>query len=302
GLAGALDDPEADLTVFAPTDAAFVGLAQTLGFTGTDEGAAFSYIVTSLTLLSGGGDPIPLLTDILLYHVAPGTLDADAVLAAETLPTLLNVDLGVDGLNLVDRDPDIADPEIIATNLAASNGIAHAIDGVLIPVDLLTGDGSRASVDFKIGDDGNEVFRTGGNTDFVAGEGGHDRIYLGRGDDVGLGGEGDDRLFGGSGNDRLDGGAGHDVLNGGRGNDALVGGEDADRFVFNGRSGADVIEDFTVGEDVIALRIHGVNDFDDLEGHISDTDAGAVIELAHTRITLEGVEARALTEADFLFH
>ena len=33
-----------DLTVFAPTDAAFVELAQNLGYEGTDEGEAFGVI------------------------------------------------------------------------------------------------------------------------------------------------------------------------------------------------------------------------------------------------------------------
>ena len=37
GLVDALADPHAALTVFAPTDAAFVSLARDLGFTGTTE-------------------------------------------------------------------------------------------------------------------------------------------------------------------------------------------------------------------------------------------------------------------------
>ncbi|MEM9585306.1 MAG: fasciclin domain-containing protein [Pseudomonadota bacterium] len=240
GLDGALDNPEADLTVFAPNDAAFVNLAQTLGFKGDDEGAAFAYIVEALTLLSGGGDPIPLLTDILTYHVAPGSLSSDDVLSAETIPTLLGATLGVNGLELVDKDPDIDDPELIATDIGATNGIAHVIDGVLLPADILTGDGGRGRVDFKIGDDGNDHFRTGSNTDFVSGLGGNDAIFLGRGDDVGLGGDGHDILHGGRGDDILDGGAGKDVLKGGRGDDEMSGGAGND--LLRGGRGDDAVD------------------------------------------------------------
>ena len=69
-LVGAVNDVNADLTVFAPTDAAFIELAQDFGYQGTDEGEAFSTIANSLTEL-GEGDPVPLLRDILLYHVSP---------------------------------------------------------------------------------------------------------------------------------------------------------------------------------------------------------------------------------------
>ncbi|MEL6645423.1 MAG: fasciclin domain-containing protein [Pseudomonadota bacterium] len=319
GLAGALDDPNADLTVFAPNDAAFVGLAQTLGFKGEDEGEAFAYIVEALTLLSGGEDPIPLLTDILLYHVAPEALDSDAVFSADGIPTLLGTALGVDGRELVDQDPDIANPEIIATDIPATNGIAHVLDGVLLPADILNGDGGRGLVDFKIGDDGGETFRTGANTDFVSGLGGSDDIRLGKGDDIGLGGDGNDIIRGGRGddiakggdgndtlrggrdNDTLDGGAGRDLLIGGRDNDVLTGGTDADIFRFHAHQGHDTITDFTSGEDLIQIRARGMRDFDDLEHRISDTEDGAVIHIRGTDILVEGVAASSLTESDFLF-
>ena len=62
GLDTALSDPAATLTVFAPTDSAFIGLAQTLGYGGSDEAGSLGYIVDALTLL-GGGDPLPLLQE-----------------------------------------------------------------------------------------------------------------------------------------------------------------------------------------------------------------------------------------------
>ncbi len=318
GLAGALDDPEADLTVFAPDDAAFVGLAQALGFDGTDEGAAFAHIVEALTLLSGGGDPIPLLTDILLYHVAPTSLDSTEVLSSTSIPTLLGTPLGVDGASLVDQEPDVPNPMLIATDIPASNGIAHVLDGVLLPADLLQSDGSN-DVDFEIGSAANETFRTGRDADFVSGLGGRDNIWLGRGDDVGLGGGGNDIIRGNGGNDTLDGGDGNDALNGGwgddlikggagrdlliggKGDDTLEGGLGADVFFFRSSSEDDTIKDFTVGEDLIRLRGFGHDDFDDIQDVIMETEGGALIDLGAVTITLEGVNPNELTEDDFLF-
>lgn len=298
GLAGALDDPEADLTVFAPNDAAFVGLAQALGFDGTDEGEAFAFIVDALTLLSAGGDPIALLTDILLYHVSPGEQDADAVLGSTTLDTLLGATIGVDGASLVDNDPDVPNPNIIATNLEASNGIAHVIDGVLLPVDVLP-DNGPGRVDFVIDDDSGATIRTFGNDDFVFGKGGNDKIALGKGADVGLGGDGKDIILGGRGDDTLNGGDGNDRLVGGRHDDMLTGGAGADVFVFGRRDGEDVITDFAAGEDAISLRhFNGKRDVLDF---VSDGEDGATITFGKTVVTLDGVAAGDLTADDFLF-
>ena len=315
-LAGALGDPEADLTVFAPNDAAFVGLAQTLGYAGSDEGGAFAFIVDALTLLSGGESPIPLLTAILQYHVSPGTQDADAVLGASTIATLLGIDLGVDGTSLVDGEPDLADPNIIDTNIEASNGIAHVIDGVLIPVDLLQSDGSN-DVDFIIDDDDGTIIRTGEDNDLVSGKGGNDKIGLGKGHDVGVGGDGNDfirggkgddtlngganndRLNGGMGDDQITGGTGRDLLNGREGDDTLTGGADADLFVFGTNSGHDTITDFEIGTDLIVLR--HLDDFDDVAPEISDSADGAKIDFGATSITLTGINAADLGADDFLF-
>ncbi len=68
------------------------------------------------------------------------------------------------------------------------------------------------------------------------------------------GGNGRDVLGGSAVANRLAGGAGDDVLIGRAGNDTLAGGAGADVFVFDGTvSGSDVIRDFTVGVDKIAL-------------------------------------------------
>jgi len=140
-LVGAVSDPNADLTVFAPNDRAFVRLANDLGYVGTDEAAAWNFLVGALTTL-GNGDPIPVLTNVLLYHVAGERISLfsyvirsffripiDTLLVGETIKPRF--------LRLKDNDPDLTDPRLmLPVNVHADNGIIHAIDRVLIPVDL----------------------------------------------------------------------------------------------------------------------------------------------------------------------
>lgn len=307
-LAGALDDPNADLTVFAPNDAAFVGLAQALGFKGSDEGGAFSYIVESLTLLSGGHDPIPLLKNILLYHVAPGSRDADDVLSSTEIPTLLGSNLGVDGASLVDGDPDIADPNIIATNIPASNGIAHVLDGVLIPLDILQSDGSH-DVDFIVAGDKRDHIYTGRDNDFVDGNGGNDVISTGKGDDVALGGDGNDRIFGrkgddtlkgGEGDDHIYGGRGNDIISGGAGHDRMSGGKGHDTFDFDKGDGRDVIYGFKSGQDKVDLSDFDFDDFHDLSGALSGNNHKTVVSIGDDKLTINGLALDHADEHDFI--
>ena len=289
GLADALNDPGADLTVFAPTDGAFVGLSQTLGFDGTDEGDAFAYLVEALTLLSGGGDPIPLLTQVLTYHVAPEALDSTAVLSSDGIVTLQGGTLTVDGTSLVDADPDVGNPNLIATDIQAANGIAHVLDGVLLPADLLQSDGS-GKVDFIIGDDSNNHFRVGRDNDFVDGNGGSDFIWLGRGDDVGLGGSGSDIIKGGRGDDLIDGGTGTDYLYGGQG---------ADSFVFRTGDGIDYIRRFEDGTDMIDLSGTMAAGFDDL--HITQKGHVSIVNISEDQALILTGRGLDLGADDFVF-
>jgi len=128
-------DPNASLTVFAPTDAAFVSLAEALGFEGNDTSAAFDAIVAGLAGLNGG-DPIPPLTAVLQYHVAAGVVrSTDLVAAGGYMPLVgSNVTLAGDGMTLMDAAPAVADPKLTQTDINATNGIVHLIDGVLLPI------------------------------------------------------------------------------------------------------------------------------------------------------------------------
>ncbi|WP_376089414.1 fasciclin domain-containing protein [Roseomonas sp. CCTCC AB2023176] len=149
GLVSALADPAADLTVFAPTDAAFVQLARTFGFTGTDEAGAYDAIVATLTGLAPDGNPIPLLTDVLTYHVVPERLDVRQLNAEDTITTLNGATLDVRGTTVVDAEPELRDARLVPgqTDVAASNGAVQAIDRVLLPFDLdLSGPGLGSSI------------------------------------------------------------------------------------------------------------------------------------------------------------
>ena len=110
---------EGPFTVFAPTDEAFAALpAGTLD-----------------ALLA---DPAGQLTDILTYHVVPGAvLAADVVgLDGQAVTTVngatLTVGVADDGtVTLTDAAGN--EVTVVATDVEASNGVIHVIDGVLLP-------------------------------------------------------------------------------------------------------------------------------------------------------------------------
>ncbi|XAM01218.1 fasciclin domain-containing protein [Phycisphaeraceae bacterium D3-23] len=98
-------------TVFAPTDAAFAELPE--------ETVAF--------LLDPENKHI--LQQVLLYHVVPGSLDAEDVVEADKLVTLngQKLDLTTDGSVMVD------DANVTATDIGCTNGVIHVIDKVMVP-------------------------------------------------------------------------------------------------------------------------------------------------------------------------
>ena len=107
----AISDPDADLTVFAPTDDAFAALGD--------------------TLTAALADPGGLLTDVLAYHVL-GTSEAAAdLIAAGTATTLLGSDVTI----TVDDNGNvfINNSQVIIADVQAANGIVHVIDAVLLP-------------------------------------------------------------------------------------------------------------------------------------------------------------------------
>jgi len=112
GLADDLAGP-GPFTVFAPTDRAFQALLNRLG-------------ITAGTLLSDEA----LLTEVLLYHVAAGELEASEVLALGQL-RMLNGDLAT--ISVRSGAAYINGSRIVITDIQASNGVIHVIDTVMLP-------------------------------------------------------------------------------------------------------------------------------------------------------------------------
>jgi uncharacterized surface protein with fasciclin (FAS1) repeats len=111
GLVDALSG-DGPFTVFAPTDAAFAALPA-----GTLEGLLMD-------------ENIEMLKGILTYHVVPGELRAADLSDGQVLETLAGAPLRV---SINDGTVMVGGATVVTPDVAASNGIAHVIDSVLMP-------------------------------------------------------------------------------------------------------------------------------------------------------------------------
>ncbi|OWW22791.1 fasciclin domain-containing protein, partial [Noviherbaspirillum denitrificans] len=118
--------------VFAPTDAAFTQLATSLGF------ASATAMVAAL--------PAATLKSILTYHVLPAVRQASDLRAApqsnqatlyafDGKPADLAVNTSQSSVTITDAALTTAN--VTAPDVAASNGVIHAIDKVLVPPGVL---------------------------------------------------------------------------------------------------------------------------------------------------------------------
>lgn len=134
GLDGAVTElGDNDLTVLAPTDDAFRALAsETLGL--DIEGKSDSEVAGMLVETLGE----ETLAEVLQYHVVPGGASRSGLEAQGTVETLLGPTIDIQGNELVDNDPDVANPRFIdgLTDIGATNGSVQAIDRVLLPTDI----------------------------------------------------------------------------------------------------------------------------------------------------------------------
>ena len=132
GLVPALSDNSAALTVFAPTDAAFGALATSLGFADA---------TAMVSALDGA-----TLAKILSFHVLPTKQNAAALsTGGASQPTLYNFPAGTPAALTVDSsagvkltDAALNQASVTTANVAASNGVIHIIDKVLVPPGVLT--------------------------------------------------------------------------------------------------------------------------------------------------------------------
>jgi transforming growth factor-beta-induced protein len=114
-LRSILDDPDADITVFAPTDEAFFAALDELGI-------GYSDLTTDTNQLIA----------ILTYHIVEGRVPAADLNTSSTLNTLygettLTVTTSTAGLLLNNS------AQILESDITASNGLIHIIDTVLLP-------------------------------------------------------------------------------------------------------------------------------------------------------------------------
>ncbi|HEX5857247.1 MAG TPA: fasciclin domain-containing protein [Microbacterium sp.] len=126
-LQGVLGDPEADFTVFAPTDAAFLQLVTDLtGNAPANEADALA------TIASLGQEKV---AKVLTYHVVGGSLGSDEIRRAKDLTTVNGGGITVTGKSLRDETSALRDPKLVkgATDIHATNGVIHTIDRVLVP-------------------------------------------------------------------------------------------------------------------------------------------------------------------------
>jgi len=107
--AGLVDTLRGDgpFTVFAPTNEAFAAIQST---------------VDGLT--------VQQLTDILLYHVVSGEVDAATVITLTSATTVQGDDIAIDATNGVVLNGSV---NVTMTDVVASNGLIHVIDAVLLP-------------------------------------------------------------------------------------------------------------------------------------------------------------------------
>jgi uncharacterized surface protein with fasciclin (FAS1) repeats len=125
------------LTVFAPTDKAFMNLASALtGKKVKTEAGAFKAVA---------GLGVDTVEQVLLYHVVPGApiLSQDALKAngAKLQSAVDGKTIGVrvtskPAINLRDYAPKLANPSVILSKVDINKGnkqVAHGINGVLLP-------------------------------------------------------------------------------------------------------------------------------------------------------------------------
>lgn len=101
---------EGPFTVFAPTDEAFARIPE----------AQLEALLQDKEALKR----------VLLYHVVPGRVAASQVVTMSAAETVAGPSLSV---RVVDGSVKIDDSNVVATDIAASNGVIHVIDQVMMP-------------------------------------------------------------------------------------------------------------------------------------------------------------------------
>jgi len=133
-LAGTLSGT-GPFTVFAPTNAAFAALLGELG-------------VTKAELLADR----PLLTAVLQYHVLGAQVLKAQIPLGKAISPLAGGIFKIDasGADVVITDGRNRTAKIVATDVAATNGVVHVIDRVILPADKNLVQTAQSLPDFSI--------------------------------------------------------------------------------------------------------------------------------------------------------
>lgn len=130
-IAGLFDNDQ--YTVFAPNDAAFLGLVGAVaGLLDADVLASEGPFAAIDDLLGAG-----TVEAVVSYHVVEGRRAANSVVprrGSRNISTLLGVNFQVSPSAQITAVGNTAN--IVAANVTASNGIVHVIDAVILPIDL----------------------------------------------------------------------------------------------------------------------------------------------------------------------
>jgi transforming growth factor-beta-induced protein len=120
GLEDALADPEATLTVFAPTNEAFEAALEALGLTAEE-------------LLADN----ETLTTILTYHVLGDVVTSSDIAAADAEEIPVDTLAGEELVVVVGDDGTVGFADqtatVVTADIEASNGVIHVVDAVLLP-------------------------------------------------------------------------------------------------------------------------------------------------------------------------
>ncbi|MEM9060180.1 MAG: hypothetical protein AAGD13_06920 [Pseudomonadota bacterium] len=252
-----------------PSDAAFIALAQQLGYSGDDEHGAMAALLQygqpQLNETLGRQPDDTILDEILSLHwfhalssdgPAPFQEHQDSGSITTFSGTILNILEGA----LVDFAPSFQDPRLLPDDIDVSNGLAKVIDAVLLPFDV------------------------------------PDRSAVGLGE-VLVGTDSRDRLFAGGGNDLLVDGAGRDMLRGGA---------SADTFFLSGDGSRDKVLDFELGQDVLDLSNWDVGYLSELYVKqrsessllISDGQNSVVLQAGNEQIRVEDLGSDSIVFPD----
>jgi len=122
-------------TVFAPTNAAFTALLAELG-------------LTKAQLLADK----PLLTAVLQYHVLGARVTKSQIQLGKAISPLAGGFFKIDqvGADFIVTDGRNRTSKITATDIAASNGVVHLVDKVILPADKNIVQTAQANATFSI--------------------------------------------------------------------------------------------------------------------------------------------------------